>query len=116
MSMVSYNQVEFGKRLKELRKQNKMTQEVLAEKLMVSVDSISKYENGKIALGHEYLTTICQLFNVSADYFYFGIEKSLIREEDTYMNKVLNMISTKSNFDQKRVYEMMQILFQVQEA
>jgi len=36
----------FGKRLKELRKSAKLTQADLAERLMVSVQTISKWETG----------------------------------------------------------------------
>ncbi len=72
-----YDAKEFGMRLKEIRKANKMTQVQLAEKLCLSVDSISNIENGRAACMPDHLTKICQIFNISADYFYFGIKKSL---------------------------------------
>lgn len=62
MENTIYDAVIFGKRLKELRKVNDMTQEELAVKLLVSVDSISKYENGHVALGHDHITRLCVLF------------------------------------------------------
>lgn len=43
----NYDAKEFGNRVRMIRKQANMTQEVLAEKLYVSVDTVSKIENGK---------------------------------------------------------------------
>ena len=74
-------QSDIGKRLKQLRKDNHMTQQELADYLYVSVDSVSGYENGRIAIGHDYIEKLCVKFNVSADYFYFGRERSLNEEK-----------------------------------
>ena len=46
--LVDYNAEKFGKRLRMIRKANKMTQEKLAELLFLSVDSISNYEKNPI--------------------------------------------------------------------
>lgn len=39
--------MEIGKELKKLRKESNITQEYLAEKLYVSIQTINKWENGK---------------------------------------------------------------------
>lgn len=44
---------DIGQRLRQLRKENRMTQQELADYLFVSVDSVSGYENGRIALAHD---------------------------------------------------------------
>ena len=42
-----FNQVKFGCRLRNLRKQRRMTQEALAGSLNISIDHLSKIEHGK---------------------------------------------------------------------
>lgn len=61
-----------GDRIRKLRK-GKMTQEQLAEKLFLSVDSISNFENGRTMCMPEHIARICELFNVSSDYLYYGV-------------------------------------------
>lgn len=105
-----YNSVEFGKRLRDIRRKNKHTQEALAEKLMLSVDSISNYENGKTTCMPEHITHLCQIFNVSADYFYFGINKELdipVNELDSKINSLLISIS---EMDKPLVYNLLERL------
>ena len=68
----NYDAVEFGARIKGLRKKSKMTQETLADLLYLSVDSISRMENGKVMCMPEHLVHICEIFNVTTDYLYFG--------------------------------------------
>ena len=41
-----FNQVKFGCRLRNLRKQRRMTQEALAGSLNISIDHLSKIEHG----------------------------------------------------------------------
>lgn len=58
----------FGKRLKELRKENGLGQVKLSEKLNVSKAIISLWENGRREPGIYAIRAICDFFNVSADY------------------------------------------------
>lgn len=57
----------FGNTLRNLRKSNNYTQEKLAEKLGVSINSIAMYENGNRFPSIKMLTMISKLFNVSID-------------------------------------------------
>lgn len=77
MKEIQYATKAFGKRLKCLRKQHGKTQQDIADLLFVSVDSVSRYENGKTLIGHDYVAELCRYFNVSADYFYFNIRRSI---------------------------------------
>ena len=110
MFKTTYDAVEFGKRLKQLRKLNRMTQEKLAEELSVSVDSISKYENGRVALGHDHIMKLCVLFRVSADYFYFGIHKSI--ENEQWEDKIFSIIKEKEENEKQKAYEIIKLVFQ----
>lgn len=108
----TYNSVEFGKRLKQIRKKRGITQEKLSELLHLSADSISNYENGKTTCMPEHVTKICQLLNISADYLYFGVEKELIPKESSKMETILNVLESCSEFDLGRIHSMIQILLQ----
>lgn len=58
----------FPKRLKKLRKENRYSQEYMAEQLNVSRQSYSRYENGDSQPEFSTLIRIADIFNVSLDY------------------------------------------------
>lgn len=60
----------FSERLKELRKEKKMTQEQLAKKLNMSRSSVEMYEKGEREPGFETQEAIADLFNVDIDYLF----------------------------------------------
>ncbi len=58
----------FGQRLKEVRTQNKETQQDLAEYLSSAKNSISEIESGKRTTTAEKIALICEHYKISADY------------------------------------------------
>lgn len=104
----NYDAKEFGRRIREIRKKNNMTQEELAQRLMVSVDSISNYENGKTNCMHDYIMHLCEIFNVSADYFFFG-KISYEQRYDETTDKILELLEESGKSDKERIYQMMRI-------
>lgn len=62
-----------GEKIQKLRKQSGLSQEALAEKLTVTRQTISKWELDQSTPDLAFLTRLCDLFGVSADY--------LIRED-----------------------------------
>ena len=66
--------VDFGKRLKELRKRDGLTQKQLAERLWITKSMVSYYEQSLRAPSPEVLIKLSYIFHVSADYL-LGIEK-----------------------------------------
>jgi len=58
----------FGERLKELRKNKKLTQDELAKTFYLNKSSISRYENDTQIPENELLQNIADYFNVSLDY------------------------------------------------
>ena len=62
------NEIEIGKRLKEFRKENKLTQSKLATILNTAQPVITNYENGKHLIATPFLYTICKKYHISADY------------------------------------------------
>ena len=57
-----------GTRLKEIRKENKLTQEKLAQILNVARTIITEYEKGNFPIATHSLYTICTKYKISADY------------------------------------------------
>ena len=62
------DKIEVGKRLKNFRKENKLTQEKLANLLNTTHSVISAYEKGKNLIATPFLYTICKNYKISADY------------------------------------------------
>lgn len=71
----------FNEKLKECRKQVGLSQEELAEKLCVSRQAITKWENGRGMPNIESLQSIAKIFNVSIDY--------LLEDKVTLTNTVI---------------------------
>ena len=58
----------YGIRLKELRKEQGLTQKEFAKMLNTTQENISKYELEYLDLNTDMIIQICKTFNVSADY------------------------------------------------
>lgn len=62
-----FDQIEFGKRLKEFRELKKLTQKEVAMKMGVSEQALSKWENGVCLPDVYHLKYLARVLNVSAD-------------------------------------------------
>ena len=60
----------------ELRKANEMTQQQLAEKLIVTPQAVSRWEKGETEPDADTMIKIAEIFNVSYDYLIDGKEKT----------------------------------------
>ncbi len=69
----------YGQKISDLRKENKLTQAELGNKLNVTAQAVSKWENGLSEPDIESIKKMCELFNVSVDEF-LGVSK---KETDT---------------------------------
>lgn len=54
----------------DIRKNNNLTQDEFAEKLFVTRQAVSRWENGETTPAIDTLKTISKLFNVDADIFF----------------------------------------------
>ena len=61
-----------GKRMRQIRKTNGLTQEEMAEILGVNPNAVRAYERGDYGISKEVMTKIRQHFHVSIDYLLFG--------------------------------------------
>ena len=59
--------MELSKKIKQIRNDNKLTQEQFAEKMIVSRTAVSKWENGTCYPSIDSLKYMSQIFNVSLD-------------------------------------------------
>ncbi|MBE6157969.1 MAG: helix-turn-helix transcriptional regulator [Firmicutes bacterium] len=90
------NQVKIGKFITECRKNKKVTQEELAEKLGVTSKSISRWENGKTMPDYSLLKDLCNELGISVNELLSG-EKI---EQINYINKAEeNFILLKKKVD-----------------
>ncbi len=64
-----------AKRLKEFRKENKLTQVKLAEILKASPAVLVHHENKRFILATPFLYTICSKYHISADYLLGKIDE-----------------------------------------
>ncbi|MDO7285879.1 helix-turn-helix transcriptional regulator [Shouchella clausii] len=77
----------FAKRLKQLRRNKKITQEDMSNMLGISRQGYGKYENGKTEPDHDTLVKIANYFEVSTDYLLGrtdtpNSESSIYEDED----------------------------------
>ena len=61
-----------GQRINARRRELRMTQEQLAERMGVSLQMVSNLELGKKAIRPENLVKLCEILSVSADYILTG--------------------------------------------
>lgn len=59
--------LQIGKKLRELRKNENMTQQELADKLKISRVNYTRYETDAVRPDYETLVLIADFFNVSLD-------------------------------------------------
>lgn len=65
--------LEVGKRLKEARRIAGYTQKEVAEKMLMTQQQYSRFENGVFELNYEQIIFLCNLFDISSD-FLLGLE------------------------------------------
>ena len=82
-----------GLKLKELRKEHKMTQMELAKRLGVSHTSICFYESDSRKPNIARLTEIATIFNVSVDYFFGTIIDNQPSEKMTKIKATLMQLT-----------------------
>lgn len=90
----------FGETLKQLRKEKKITQDIVSELIDVHRSNIANYENGRIFPSLHSLIKIAKYFNVSLDQLVFGMENKfkydanneIMAENTALMDVQLNLL------------------------
>ena len=96
---------DMGKRIAQRRKELHLTQEQLAEKMGVSVQTISCIELGKKAVRPENLANLCTYLNVTADYILYG------RRNEQQMNDTVLKLSALGQEEYQVVQTMIELLY-----
>ena len=100
--MSSGNKV-FGKRIKELRERKKLTQEKLAEKVGLDLQTISRIETGYYFTSFENLEKLANALDVTmADLFNFGHLKT----KEELIKEINTELSTPSEKDVQRIHKL----------
>lgn len=99
---------DFGKRVKELRQRAGLTQQQLAERILVSKAAISNYELYERNPSPEILIKLARVFHVSTDYL-LGIEEKIqvldvsdLTDEDIEVLEQTAALLRKKNLEQKQ--------------
>ena len=66
--------VMFGARLRDLRRQRKLTQQGVADRLQVDRTTYTKYETGRVSPDHQGLVRLAEVFGVSVDFLLGRVE------------------------------------------
>lgn len=85
-------QEQFAKTIKELRLKNNLTQKQFADKLGVTYQAVSKWENGKNMPDIIILKEISSIFNINIDELLTGQKKSTKNKKAFYLVTILIII------------------------
>lgn len=96
---------DMGIRIAQRRKELRFTQEQLAEKMGVSLQTISCIELGKKAVRPENLANLCTYLNVTADYILYG------RRNEQQMNDTVLKLSALGQEEYQAVQTMIELLY-----
>lgn len=93
-----------GPRVKALRKEMKLTQQTLGEKVGLKKAAISQIENGNNAPSNEVLNKMTDVFGVTADYLLGRSEhKNLTMDESSEIKKeMLEMVGKIEKLDSSK--------------
>ncbi|OTW73434.1 transcriptional regulator [Bacillus thuringiensis serovar roskildiensis] len=103
-----------GEKIKELRKNNKITQEQLGNAIGVSKMAISYFEKGKKSPGRESLEKIADYFNVTTDYLLGRSEDPELSEEENKIvtkegKNILALIESLPEEERKKAWEQLEM-------
>lgn len=88
--------ITIGERIKELRKQKKISQAELAKNINVSAGNVGDWERGKAKPGADAIISLIQYFSVSADWLLTGNSKNSTGQN---INLEHNLDITRKNID-----------------
>lgn len=74
---------DIGDRIAQLRHEQKLTQEQLAESMDISIKHLSEVERGLTCFSLEKLVTLCDVLSTDLDYLIRGVDHRLKEESNT---------------------------------
>lgn len=97
--------INMGKRIAQRRKELNFTQEQLAEKMGVSLQTISCIELGKKAIRPENLANLCSHLDITTDYILMG------KRNEAQMNETITKLSELSTNEFSVVKNLIDLLY-----
>ena len=97
--------IDMGKRIAQRRKELHLTQEQLAEKMGVSLQTVSCIELGKKAIRPENLANLCTCLTVTADYVLYG------KRNQQQMDDTVSKLSSLTPEEYRVVQSMIELLY-----
>ena len=95
------DQVKIGKFIKQKRKEKKITQSELAEKLNVTDRAISKWENGICMPDSGIITELCKILNITINDLFSGEVVDMKDSEKKLEKNLLEIIKLKEQKDKQ---------------
>jgi len=94
MPEILHNTLKINERIKSLREKNNLKQEGFAEKIGAKRGNVAQWEAGNNYPALDYLTKICEVFNVTADWLLFGINQAIKKDvpDSTPLNEIVNVL------------------------
>lgn len=93
-----------GAKIKEYRKDNKMTQQDLADRLNTTKQTIGRYEKGARKVNQDILFKLCDIFHVTLDDFFPTDTIDNYGQEDTLLNQITDITAQLTLSRQNNVY------------
>ena len=101
------NDINQMNRLKELRKEKKLTQKELAEKTDIPYRTLQRWENGVSSIKSDHLKKLCEIFDVDVPYLLgynnvkneTNIKTTVLDEALEKLRAINNMLSVESDED-----------------
>lgn len=90
------NQEKIGKFIAEKRKEQKLTQEQLAEKLNISKNAVSKWERGLNLPDVSIMQELCKILNITLNELFIGEEISNENYKEVADNNLLDALENSS--------------------
>lgn len=105
------DKIKIGQFISECRREKKITQEELAEKLNVSVNAVSKWERGLNLPDYSNLQTLCNILEISLNEFFAGEH---LKESEIEKQSEKNILSIlKFTNDKNKKYRILMIVISI---
>lgn len=88
--------MDLAKRIKELRKENNLTQGKLAQILNISAQSVSKWENGQSEPDIQTIINLSKIFNITLEKF---LDVNMKKDAKTYFASIKTIDDINTTFD-----------------
>ena len=95
------DQIKIGKFIQEKRKEKRLTQSELAEKLNVSDRAVSKWENGNCIPDVSNIQELCKILNITINDLFSGCIVDMKDNEKKLEENLLEMIKIKEQRDKE---------------